>query len=550
MARSTRPAPWWVALLAVLAVVASGCSVFTDDGDDESVVGSPETTLPRAATLLRVASGDWPTCLNPITCTDPTARTLVLQHVLPKLMEVDADGRYVPSPVLAGGPEVRVDDETGEQTITFVLAEEARWHDGRPITSSDVLGTWLAHLETPGAVASGYERITAVDDTDPLVARVTLAQPWPDWPELFGGYTGWLLQADAFGAGTDLSGQFSDFVPFGAGPYELASFDEQSLVLVAREEHWDPDRQADIDQVRIDRFADLGDGEATGRVSVPGSIDLLIPTGAVPEVAARFDLRRTPVPSVVGLFFDRRTAPLGSAGVRAAVDAALDRRDLVELAGVDPDELVTCLGWLPGEEACGEDLEEEGASAEETDALLEGDGWPVLLDGTRGRPDLPLATPVSYDPRLEGAEAIAEAVVEALVVRGFTASAEPLTAETWMRRDRESGTGIGVFAVRLGTAQRASALYRCDEGSLNPMAWCEQDSQVLSRELVDAASEDERLEIAEELGELAATSLSWLPLHQRTVRWLVDPDRIITPDQAPLGAGPLGALHDFDRADR
>lgn len=550
MGRSPRPARRWVPLLLVLALVAGACSVLDGDGD-EPVSGSPDSTLPRAATLLRVAVGEWPTCLNPVTCDDPVAASLVLQHVVPKLMEVDAEGTYVPSPLLAGAPEVRVDADTGQQTIVFVLAEEARWHDGRPVTSSDVRGTWLARTNTPGADAPGHGLITSVDDSDPLVARVTLRQPWADWPELFGGYRGWLLQADAFGSDTDLTGRFTDFLPFGAGPYELVSFDEQSLVLVARDEHWDPDRQPEIDQVRIDFFPDLAaPGGTVDVVDVPGSIDAVIPVGAVPEVPDRFALRRTPTRAVVGLFFDRRTAPLGSAGVRAAVDAAVDRGQLAELAGVDADQIVPCLGWLPGDEVCSEDLAEEGASAADTDALLEADGWPVTADGTRGRPDLPLATPVSYDPTLEGAQQIAGAVADALVPRGFTATVQPVTAQTWMRRDREDGLGIGVYAARLGTAARVSDLYRCDEGSLNPMGWCEQDAQELSRALLTAADVRQRQAIADELGELAATSLSWLPLHQASVRWLVDPGRIEVPDRAPLGSGPLGALHDFARADR
>ena len=37
-------------------------------------------------------------------------------------------------------------------------------------------------------------------------------------PELFGGYSGWLLHADAFDGNTDLTGRFDDLVPFGAGP--------------------------------------------------------------------------------------------------------------------------------------------------------------------------------------------------------------------------------------------------------------------------------------------------------------------------------------------
>jgi peptide/nickel transport system substrate-binding protein len=544
----TRPAPWWAALLLALAVLAGACSTFADD---DEAGGSPESTLPSAATLLRVASAEWPDCLNPLTCSSDVARSLVLQHVVPKLMEVDAEGNYVPSPVLAGAPEVRVDDETGEQTVAFVIAEAARWHDGQPITSSDVKGTWLAHMATLGAATPGHELISDVDDTDPLVARVTLRRPLSDWPELFGGYTGWLLRADAFGGDTDLTGRFDDSVPFGAGPYELVTFDERSLVLVAREEHWNPDRQAEMDQVRIDHFPDLTGDEDGGAVpSVPGSIDVIIPEGEVAEVPSRFGLARAPEPAVVGLLFDRRTPPLGSSGVRAAVEQAIDRRELVELAGADPDRLVTCLGWLPGDEACGDDLEEEGSSVEGTDSLLEADGWPVGAGNRRGRPGLPLATPVSYDPELEGAEDIAEAVVDALVARGFDAAAQPVPKEQWVRRDRTDGLGIGVYATRLGTAGRVSAFYRCDEGSLNPLGWCEQEAQELARELANAPDDRARLAIAEELGELAAASLSWLPLHQHTTRWLVDRERIEVPQSRPLGSGPLGALHRFERADR
>lgn len=536
-------------VLLVLALLAAGCSTFSDDESDAP--GSPESTLPSAATLLRVASAEWPECLNPLTCTDGAARSLVLQHVVPQLMEVDAEGGYVPSPVLAGTPEVRVDPSTGVQTIVFVLAEEARWHDGRPITSSDVKGTWLARLATVGAATEGHELITAVDDTDPLVAKVTLAAPWTDWPELFGGYTGWLLQADAFGGDVDLTGRFDDLVPFGAGPYELVSFDERSLVLVGRDEHWAPDRQAEIDQVRIDHFPDLASpGAAGAEAPVPGSIDIVIPGGELPEVPDRFELVRRPAAAVVGLFFDRRTPPLGSVGVRNAVEAALDRRELVELAGVDPDGLVTCTGWLPGDEACGDDLVEEGSSVADTDFLLELDGWPVGLDGRRGRPGLPLATPVSYDPTIEGAEDIARAVVDALVARGFTATTEAVTAETWARRDREAGVGIGIYAPPLGTAGRVASLHRCRDGFRNPLAWCDPAAQELLRSLQRAPDERSRRAVAADLGELVASTFSWLPLHQRTTRWLVDPERVSVPEAAPLGSGPLGALHDFARADR
>lgn len=541
-------------LLLALALVAAGCSLLSDDGEgrgEGNVTAPAEGTIPSVSTVLRVATAEWPECLNPLTCADDAARTLVLQHVVPQLMELDAAGRHVPSPVLAGTPEVRVDPDTGEQTIVFVLAQAARWHDGKPITSSDVKGTWLARQATPGASTPGHELITAIDDSDPLVARVTLRQPWADWPELFGGHTGWLLRADAFDGDMDLTGRFDDIVPFGAGPYELVSFEERSLVLVAREDHWDPDRQAQVGQVRIDLFPALAptpDAEAP-EPSVPGSVDLVIPGAELPAVPDRFDLGRTLDSEVIGLLFDRRTEPLASTGVRAAVDEAVDRRELVELAGADPDDLVTCLASLPGTDACGEDLVEEGASVQGADFFLDLDGWPVGPGGTRARADLPLATPVSYDPSIEGAGEIAEAVAGQLAARGFVAIPQPVDAGTWSRQDRPEGTGIGVHAAPLGTATRLSALYGCNEGSTNPLAWCDPSVQALLGELAAAPDAAAVKAATAELSALAATELAWLPLHQRATPWFVDPSRVTVPDERPLGSGALGALHRFERAD-
>lgn len=538
-----RPAGSWWAVLAVLALLAAAC---TSGDDDAGGDGAATTTIPSASTLLRVASGEWTDCLHPLRCDDEIARTLVLEHVLPKLMEVDEAGGYVPSPVLAERPEVRVEETTGEQTVEFRIAEDARWHDGRPITSSDVVGTWLAHLDTPGADTRGHSLITEVDDTDPLVARVTLSEPYADWPELFGGYSGWLLQADAFGGDTDLTGRFDDFIPFGAGPYELVSFGERALVLVAREDHWAPERQAATDQVRIEYVESVSESEG----SIPGGIDVVLPAVELDDVPAGFQLRQVRTAEVVGLMLDRRTPPLGSAGVRAAIDAALDRDELADVAtgAREAPEVVTCLAALPQDPACADQLPVTDAEPDEARALLDGDGWPADPEtGERGRPGLPLATPVTHDPGLPGGQAVAEEIADALAAIGFTVDVQEVEPFTWLQPDRDSGTGVGVFAVPLGTAQRLAGLYRCGFGELNPLGWCDEAVQALVDELLVTVDGDRRDELQAAIGEAAAEARTWLPLHQRTRQWLLDDDRVVPPSSRPLGSGPLGALHAFER---
>lgn len=520
----------------VLALLAPACGLVGDDDEDAAPVAP---TVPASTALLRVAAFDWPSCMNPLTCTDPTARSLVWEHVLPKLVEVDAEGGYVASPVLAGMPEVRVDDATGQQTITYVIDEAARWHDGRPITSSDVTGTWMARQATPGALAGGYELITAVDDRDPLVARVTLSQPYADWPELFGGQSGFLLEADAFGGELDLTGRFEDGLGFGAGPFALASVDDRSLVLEAQPGYWAPERQPAVDQVRIEHLS----AEATDDLDegVPGGVDLVVPPASAAPESDRFDVVERPTTDVVGLFFDRRSPPLGSLAVRQAVDEVVDRRILVEQLGIDA--VVGCARFLPQQAGCGDPDAEEVSSAADAGALLEADGWVRDPTGARGRPGLPLLVPVSYDPAVIGAEEVADAVRRALEPLGFGIVLQPTDASTWWQGDRTGSTGIGVFAASVGTAERAAALHRCEEGVLNPMAWCEPANQQLTRSLVGAAHLDGRRSVAAELGELVASTVSWLPIAQRTSVLLVDAERADVPRQVPLGSGPLGGLH-------
>ncbi|HEX4903784.1 MAG TPA: ABC transporter substrate-binding protein [Acidimicrobiales bacterium] len=531
-----------LAAWAALALLLPGCGLVGDD--DEAAPAQP--TLPAATALLRVATFDWPTCLNPLTCADPAARWLVWEHVLPKLVEVDVDGAYVASPVLAGMPEVRVDDATGQQTITYVLDPDARWHDGRPITSSDVTGTWMARQATPGALTGGYELITAVDDRDPLVARVTLSQAFADWPELFGGHDGYLLEADALGGELDLTGRFEDELDFGAGPFAVGSVEDRAIVLEARQEHWAAGRQAAVDQVRLEQLPlEAADDLDAG---VPGGVDLVVPPGGEPVESDRFGVVERRTTDVVGLFLDRRSPPLGSLAVRRAVEEAVDRRPLVELLGAgDEADLLTCPGLLHGERPCGDRAEEEVASAADAAALLEADGWIRDPGGGRGRPGLPLLVPVSYDPMLDGAEAVAEAVRDALEPAGFGVVLQPTDAFTWWQGDRTGSTGIGVFAAPMGTAGRLAALHRCDLGGLGPLGWCEPATQDLVGALMATPRLEERRTIAQQLSQLVTTTASWLPVAQRTVALMVDPERAEVPDVARLGSGPLGGLHRMAR---
>ena len=76
----------------------------------------------------------------------------------------------------------------GTMELTWRLREGARWHDGRPITSEDLLFTTMLarDRELPGIWDPAYDLIDAVDAPDARTIRVHWRQPNIDAVAMFG----------------------------------------------------------------------------------------------------------------------------------------------------------------------------------------------------------------------------------------------------------------------------------------------------------------------------------------------------------------------------
>ncbi|MDE0805024.1 MAG: ABC transporter substrate-binding protein, partial [Acidimicrobiales bacterium] len=516
-----------------MALIAGAC---TDDAVDATAATS--TTILRPSTVLRVGAEDWPRCLNPLTCADDVLREQVLQHVLPVTFEVDAGGDYVVSSLLAAPPEPAVTDAGVE--IRYQIAPEARWADARPVTSSDFLGTWRAIMDTPGADRARYERIVTVDDSDPALAVVTLDGPMIDWQELFGGATGFVLEADAFGPSTDLTGQFEDELPMAAGPYVLSSWDGNGAVLSATEP-WDGADGARIDQVRLDRVEIGGLGD-------PMAFDVLLPGDGVMSTAPDgFDTRFTDSTTVLGIWFDQRQPTLAPLVHRQALEVVLDRSALAKRAGAaDPP---ACVGWVP---AVGPWCAVAGVEPVETNqqlgafVLFEA-GWTAGEDGILAGPSGRFEVPVAFDATTPGAEAVASAVVESFRAIGADASSSPRSTDEWLSgRAPDDSTGVGVFAADLGISPRVADLYGCPDGvDSSVVGACPESVVTLARRLgsLDGA---EALNLVERLGDAVAAEVLWLPLAVIPDRSFVRPGRVTTLDTGAVAGGPLAGLDRFE----
>src|SRR5438132_9546481 len=133
----------WVA--AVVAIAATACT---------GRVAPNPTASPSSLRLEHVGSlvfgaEFWAECLNPINDCSASTWTWysILEHVLPRAMQLDPKGAFVDSPLLREAPSVEHGGITQNPfSITYKISNKAVWADGSPISSKDFRFTWRAIL--------------------------------------------------------------------------------------------------------------------------------------------------------------------------------------------------------------------------------------------------------------------------------------------------------------------------------------------------------------------------------------------------------------------
>lgn len=228
----------------------------------------------------------------------------------------NADG--VPQPWLASAIETSSDG----RRLTITLADGARWHDGQPLTASDVAFTFDYVAARPHPRFTGelepLERATAVDERTVVLelrhaAPGFVDQPLSDLPILPRH-----LWADL--GGDELPGG----LPVGSGPYRLVEhLPGATYRFEANDDYFRGPPAVAALEVPI-----MGDAEETLRALERRQVDM-IPLGLTDDLAASlesFGVSFARGPSFQGtvLMLNLRRPPFDDPAVRRAVSQALD----------------------------------------------------------------------------------------------------------------------------------------------------------------------------------------------------------------------------------
>ena len=480
------------------------------------------------------AAEQWPECLNPVTsCANASWLTWsVTAHILPRLMEVDAEGGYRASPVLAEAPSLENGLITEEPfTVTFRLREDAVWSDGTPMTSEDIRFTWRAVMDTTGTLSTaGFDLITDVATPDAQTAVVSFEETYAPWGDLFGGGTGFFLKADEF-EGTDLADEMLDAIPWSGGPWVLQAWSDEEAVLVRNDAYWDPERVPLLDQVT---FVPREDTDTEIIALQTGEVSAIFPqpSPGVNERLSQEGIDFTIAGGVVfeGLWPNQRSPQspiLAERAVREALAFAIDRQEIFDtvMAPIYPEgEVLQCAGWVPTVgDWCGDEFADVTQDFDRAEQILTDAGWARNAEGVWEKDGTPLViewNTVAGNRRREDVQALVQEQVADFGIRFEINNFD--AGELFQNRLPTLDFGMGLYAQVASPDPSVTTLY--DRANIpseengfsgqNNLAWDSETVTELVRLSDRQLVQEERLETVRRIGEEVRADVAWIPLYQ------------------------------------
>lgn len=255
-----------------------------------------------------------------------SATSDVAELVFSKLIRT-RDGVFVEGD-LASSWDVAAD----KRTYTLKLRDDARWHDGVPVTAEDVVFTIQAiqNPDTRSTLAANWEKIqvTALD-------RQTVEFKLP---ASYSGFWTALAQVgilpkhalDQIPASQLRLTSFNQ-QPIGSGPFILDNLDIASETISLRRynEYFKGSPKLDeIEFLQVDDTEALIDAYAKRRIDGMAQVN---PTQlASVEEFGDLNVERYRMPSYVGAFYNMKQPALADKDVRVAMNQVIDRSKLVE----------------------------------------------------------------------------------------------------------------------------------------------------------------------------------------------------------------------------
>ena len=354
-----------------------------------------------SAAELRIGITQFPSTLNPL-IDSMLAKSYVLAMTRRPLTAYDQDWQLIcmlcnELPTIENGlavPETLADGKQGI-AVTYQIHPEARWGDGEPVTSADMVFTWEVgrHPKTGVSDIESFRRILSVDVLDDKTVTLHLDRITFDYAALGLDILPAHIERPIFEADPAAYRRRTAFDTEPAnpglafGPYKVVELVSGSHIELARNETWWGAKPA-FDRITVRVIENTAALEAN---LLSGAIDMIAgELGVTIDQALAFEKRhgaRYNVSYKPGLIYEHLDVNLDNPiladkRVRQALILALDREALSQrlFAGRQPvaDSSVSPLDWIHDPETPTYAYDPEAAKA-----LLDDAGWTRIENGIR-----------------------------------------------------------------------------------------------------------------------------------------------------------------------
>lgn len=227
------------AFTLVSALLLSACG---DSGSDDGDSNATGDGAGASTGIISVNSGEPQNPLVP-GMTNEVYGGLVVKNIYSGLVYYDADGH--------AQNEIAESIETDDnQTWTITIQDGWTFSDGSPVTSSSFVDAWnyIANVENAqnqqyffngfAGFSSSEPSDLELEIIDDLTFTAELNEPTADFP-LWLGYTSFFPMPEAYFEDPDSFGE----TPIGSGPYELESWEHNSVIRLVPREGYEGPRQ-------------------------------------------------------------------------------------------------------------------------------------------------------------------------------------------------------------------------------------------------------------------------------------------------------------------
>ncbi len=399
------------------------------------------------------------------------------------------------------------------KTYTFHLRKNAKWHDGKPVTSADVKYTYDTIIQKKYPLYGYLSQVKSITTPDEQTVVLELAEPNAAFvPMLAQGSTwyGKILPKHIY-EGTDWDTSPANAKPIGSGPFKFKEWVRGSHVTVVKNS--DYFRGAPAADTVIYKIAS---DNSVAYAEFRNKVYPCLPADFAPPWAEVKKLKEGSDPDVEvhlltslydrSLYLNVRRAPLNDLKVRQAIALAVDREGLNQQAFLGL-QVPSYYAGVPGfPKFLNKNVvfpKHDKAAAEK---LLDEAGYPRGKDGWRFK--LSVTNPVYAESVLT-----AEVVVEQLRAVGIDAKWEQFDSATWMQRMGEGNFDISVYFVRYGPDPDA---YREHFGSGEPRNFMGYSNPDLDNLLLAArreVDENKRKEMYSEVQTILVRDVPYITLY-------------------------------------